>query len=189
MSSPCPPHTSSTPSDRGPYSRPQRRLELPGKGAETDNIAQAFLGKHLEDPDRDYMVRRHVISKLANTLDEFANVFSDTNNVLAKHTSNKAPQSTVASNIILPSRSKGNQARHALLLGLSKDITGVRTNDGEFVQRVGGLRNDVLPDHVIAVRVVEMLAQESLGYIGCSSAALSGKLQAFLEPYSRPSVA
>ncbi|KAG6172607.1 hypothetical protein E4U27_006954 [Claviceps purpurea] len=164
MSSPCPPQTSSTPSDRGPYSRPQRRLELPGKGAETDNI-------------------------LANTLDEFANVFPDTNNVLAKHTSNKAPQSTVASNIIPPSRSKGNQARHALLLGLSKDITGVRTNDGEFIQRVGGLRNDVLPDHVIAVRVVEMLAQESLGYIGCSSAALSGKLQAFLGPYSRPSVA
>ncbi|KAG6245407.1 hypothetical protein E4U23_005437 [Claviceps purpurea] len=123
-------------------------------------------------------------------LDEFVNVFSDTNSVLAKHTSNKAPQSTVASNIILPSRSKGNQARHALLLGLiSKDITGVPTNGGEFIQRVGGLRNDVLPDHVIAVRVVEMLAQESLGYIGFSSAALSGKLQAFLGLYSRPSVA
>ncbi|KAG6321571.1 hypothetical protein E4U44_004782 [Claviceps purpurea] len=53
-------------------------------GAGTANIAQAFLGKHPDDPDRDYMVRQHVISKSANTLDEFAIVCSDTSNVLAK---------------------------------------------------------------------------------------------------------
>ncbi|KAG6108378.1 hypothetical protein E4U13_006464, partial [Claviceps humidiphila] len=142
-----------------------KRLDLTGKGAGTDTMTQAFLSKHLDDLDRDYMVRRQVISKLANTLEEFvscfrrrhtpwetfrkpsslvprsssmpvslsrkrfsprrardrpktgddqrdhrtaarnlvtmvlehldANVFSDTNNVLIKHTTNKAPQITV----------------------------------------------------------------------------------------------
>ncbi|KAG6239552.1 hypothetical protein E4U25_000570 [Claviceps purpurea] len=47
-------------------------------------VTQAFLGKHLDDPDRDYMVRQLVISKSANTLDEFAIVCWDTSNVLAK---------------------------------------------------------------------------------------------------------
>ncbi|KAG6315229.1 hypothetical protein E4U22_008029, partial [Claviceps purpurea] len=96
MSSPLPPQSSST----------------------LTNIAQAFLGKHLDDPDRDYMVRQHVISKSANTLDEFAIVCWDTSNVLAK-----SEQECVA----------GLLEREA---SVPKDTIGIRKNVGEFVQHV-----------------------------------------------------
>ncbi|KAG6080107.1 hypothetical protein E4U15_003455 [Claviceps sp. LM218 group G6] len=52
-----------------------KRRHLTEEGAGTDTTAQAFLGKHLDDLDRDYMLRRQVISKLANTLDEFVSGF------------------------------------------------------------------------------------------------------------------
>ncbi|KAG6195297.1 hypothetical protein E4U50_000313 [Claviceps purpurea] len=113
-----------------------KRLDLAGKGAGTDTTAQAFLGKHLNDLDRDYMVRRQVISKLANTLDEFVSSFRGDDqqdhkmaarnlvtmvlehldaNVFSKHTTNKAPQLTVASNEVPPSRPKGNVTWAAVL--------------------------------------------------------------------------
>ncbi|KAG5988510.1 hypothetical protein E4U52_006527 [Claviceps spartinae] len=78
-----------------------KRRHLTEEGAGTDTTAQAFLGKHLDDLDRDYMVRRRVISKLANTLDEFVSGFRGDDQRDHKmaarnlHTTNKTPQITV----------------------------------------------------------------------------------------------
>ncbi|KAG6018622.1 hypothetical protein E4U19_008231 [Claviceps sp. Clav32 group G5] len=78
-----PTHFQDTKRQRAVFTAP-KRLDLTGKGAGSDNTAQAFLGKHLDDLDRDYMVRRQVISKLANTLDEFVLVSAETTNVTTK---------------------------------------------------------------------------------------------------------
>ncbi|KAG6216508.1 hypothetical protein E4U50_005654 [Claviceps purpurea] len=130
-----------------------KRLDLTGKGAGTDTTAQAFLGKHLDNLDRDYMVRRQVISKLANTLDEFVSGFRGDDqrdhkmaarnlvtmvlehldaNVFSKHTTNKAPQLTVASNEIPPSRPKGNVTWAAVLANGTDPSEGIASPTGRF---------------------------------------------------------
>ncbi|KAG6104442.1 hypothetical protein E4U13_008377, partial [Claviceps humidiphila] len=54
---------------RAAHTAPER-VQHPGKVAGEDTTAQTFLGKHLDDLNRSFQVKKEVFTKLGRTLDD-----------------------------------------------------------------------------------------------------------------------
>ncbi|KAG5987272.1 hypothetical protein E4U52_007755, partial [Claviceps spartinae] len=64
--------------ERAAHTAPER-VQHPGKVAGEDTIAQTFLGKHLDDLNRSFQVKKEVFTKLGRTLDDLVTGYRGNN--------------------------------------------------------------------------------------------------------------